>query len=192
MKHILIMNWDLVLLRGIIAILFGVAALVLPQVTVPVLVILFGAYTLVNGIVIAMMAIKDRTYESDWWVWLLAGLVSMAAGVVSFAWPGITAAILFYVIVAWAIVSGILEIVLAIQLRKVVKGEWLLALTGILSIVFGFLCIVQPAAGALTILWLLGIYPIVYGALQVALAVGLRSLADEIDHLFANHPAHTS
>jgi uncharacterized membrane protein HdeD (DUF308 family) len=192
MKHILSLNWDLVLLRGIIAILFGVATLVLPPITLVVLVTLFGAYALVNGLITSIMAIKDRKEQSDWGLYLLYGLVSIAAGVLTFVYPGITTISLFYVIVAWAIASGILEIMLAIQLRKVIKNEWWLVLSGILSVVFGILCIVQPVAGALSVLWLISVYAIAYGALLVVLAFRLRNVEVKIDNLLTNRPAHTS
>jgi len=192
MKHILSLNWDLVLLRGIIAILFGVATLVLPPITLVVLVTLFGAYALVNGLSTSIMAIKDRKEQSDWGLYLLYGLVSIAAGVLTFVYPGITTISLFYVIVAWAIASGILEIMLAIQLRKVIKNEWWLVLSGILSVVFGILCIVQPVAGALSVLWLISVYAIAYGALLVVLAFRLRNVEVKIDNLLTNRPAHTS
>jgi len=192
MKHILTTNWYLLLLRGILAFLFGIATLVMPAVTLVTLVALFGAYALVNGLITTVMAIKDRKANEDWWLWLLYGLVSVAAGVLTFVYPGITAVSLFYLIVAWAIASGVLEIVLAIQLRKVIEGEWLMVLGGILSVVFGVLCIVQPVAGALSVLWLIGGYAIVFGVLLVVLAFRLRNVADKIEQAFTNRPAHTS
>lgn len=192
MKHMLINNWDLALLRGIMAILFGIATLVLPGVTLIVLVVLFGAYAMIGGITTTIMAIKDRQVQSDWWLWLLLGFVSIAAGVVTFVWPDITAVSLFYVIVGWAIANGIVEIILAIGLRKVIENEWLLVVDGILSVAFGILCLFQPAAGALSILWLIGIYAIVYGVSLVVLALRLRKLESKVDQLFANPQAHTS
>jgi uncharacterized membrane protein HdeD (DUF308 family) len=138
------------------------------------------------------MSIKDRKSISDWWLWLLYGLVSIAVGVLTFVNPGITAVSLFYLIVAWAIASGVLEIVLAIQLRKVIEGEWLMVLGGFLSVVFGVLCIVQPVAGAMSLLWLIGGYAIVFGALLVVLAFRLRNVAVKIEQAFTSRPAHTS
>jgi uncharacterized membrane protein HdeD (DUF308 family) len=191
-KHILVTNWDLVLLRGIMAILFGIAALVMPAITLVVLVVLFGAYALISGVMNTIMAIKDRKEQHDWWLWLLLGLVSIAAGVLTFVWPGSTAISLFYLIVAWAITSGLMEIILAIQLRKVIEGEWLMLLNGILSVVFGIICTVQPVAGALSILWLISIYAIAYGTAMVVLAFRLRNLAAKAEQQFTNRPAHAS
>ena len=176
MKHLLASNWDMFLVRGILAILFGVATLLMPGITLVVLVVLFGAYALVDGIILSILAFKNRNYNADWWLMLLMGLVSIAAGVLTFAWPGITAASLFYVIVAWAIVTGISQVVYAIRFRKVIEGKWLLVLDGILSIAFGILLITQPIAGALAVLWLIGGYAIAYGVILTVLAFRLRNL----------------
>jgi uncharacterized membrane protein HdeD (DUF308 family) len=124
---------------------------------------------------------------------LLTGLVSVAAGVVTFVWPGITAASLFYVIVAWAVATGIFEVIYAIQFRKIIEGEWLLVLDGILSVAFGILLVAQPIAGALAVLWIIGVYGIAYGVMLVVLAFRLRNLdikfnAQQIEH----RPAHQS
>ena len=176
MKHLLASNWDMFLVRGILAILIGIATLVMPGITLIVLVLLFGGYALLDGIILSILSIKDRKYHPDWWLMLLTGLVGIAAGVVTFVWPGLTAVSLFYVIVAWAIVGGIFEIAYAIRFRKVIEGEWLLVLSGILSVVFGVLLIAQPVVGALTVLWLIGVYAIADGVTLVALAFRLRNL----------------
>ena len=192
MKHILVNNWNLLVVRGILAVLFGIGTLLVPGVTLVALVIMFGAYALVDGIVTSVMAIKDRQEQSNWWLWLLLGLVSIAAGVVTFVYPGITAISLFYLIVAWAITSGVLEVILAIELRKVIQGEWLLVLDGILSVVFGILLVAQPAAGALAVLWLIGIYAIAFGVTTLVLAFRLRKLAANIENRLPHLPGHTA
>lgn len=192
MKHILVNNWNLLVVRGILAILFGIGTLLVPGVTLVALVIMFGAYALVDGIVTSVTAIKDRKEQSNWWLWLLLGLVSIAAGVVTFVYPGITAISLFYVIVAWAITSGVLEVILAIELRKVIQGEWLLVLDGILSVAFGILLVAQPAAGALAVLWLIGIYAIAFGVTTLVLAFRLRNLAANIEKRLPHLPGHTA
>jgi uncharacterized membrane protein HdeD (DUF308 family) len=121
---------------------------------------------------------------------LLTGLVSIAAGVGTLVWPGITAVSLFYVIVAWAIVTGTFEVIYAIRFRKAIEGEGLLVLDGILSVGFGILLIAQPAAGALAVLWLIGVYAIAYGVMLVVLAFRLRNLAAKVDTLRTNLAAH--
>jgi uncharacterized membrane protein HdeD (DUF308 family) len=193
MKQMLVGNWDLVLVRGILAVLFGIATLLLPGITIIVLVVLFGGYALLDGVVLSIIAIKDRKYRSDWWLILLMGLVSIAAGVVTFVWPDITAISLFYVIVGWAIVTGVFEVIYAIRFRKEIEGEWLLVLDGILSVAFGILLISQPVAGALAVLWMIGVYAIAYGVLLVLLAFRLRNLESKLDaQRFDHRPAESS
>lgn len=193
MKHILASNWDMFLVRGILAILFGIATLVMPGITLIVLVLLFGGYALLDGVILSILAIKDRKYHPDWWLMLLTGLVGIGAGVVTLALPGITAASLFYVIIAWAITTGIFEVIYAIRFRKVIEGAWLLVLDGILSVIFGILLIAQPVAGALTVLWLIGVYAIAYGGMLVALAFRLHNLdVKENPQRVEHHPAHQS
>jgi uncharacterized membrane protein HdeD (DUF308 family) len=193
MKHLLASNWDMFLVRGILAILFGIATLVMPGITLIVFVVLFGGYALLDGVVLSILSIKDRKYHRDWWLMLLTGLVSIGAGIVTFVWPGITAVSLFYVIVAWAIVGGIFEIAYAIRFRKAIEGEWLLVLSGILSVVFGVLLIAQPVAGALTVLWLIGVYAIAEGVTLVALAFRLHNLDVKANpQPVKQHPAHQS
>jgi uncharacterized membrane protein HdeD (DUF308 family) len=191
MKSLLVSSWDMFLVRGILAILFGIATLLMPAITLVVLVVLFGAYALVDGVVLSILAFKNREQDSNWWLMLLTGLVSMGAGVVTFVWPGITTVSLFYVIVAWAIVTGIAEVIYAIQFRKEIEGEWLLLVDGILSIGFGILLMLQPVPGALTILWLIGVYAIAYGVMLVVLAFRLRSLESQVNaRQLDQRPAH--
>jgi uncharacterized membrane protein HdeD (DUF308 family) len=193
MKHLLASTWDMFLVRGILAILFGIATLLMPGITLIVLVVLFGAYALVDGIILSILAFKNRKNDSNWWLMLLTGLVSIAAGVVTFVWPGITTVSLFYVIVAWAIFTGIFEVLYAIQFRKEIEGEWLLVLDGILSVGFGILLIAQPIPGALAVLWLIGVYAIAYGAMLVVLAFRLRNLDVNANAPQPEHrPAHQS
>jgi uncharacterized membrane protein HdeD (DUF308 family) len=193
MKQLLVSNWDMFLVRGILAILFGIATLLMPGITLIVLVVLFGAYAFVDGTILSILAFKNRKNDSNWWLMLLTGLVSIAAGVVTFVWPGITTVSLFYVIVAWAIVTGISEVIYAIQFRKVIEGEWLLVLDGFLSVAFGVLLIAQPVAGVLTVLSLIGIYAIAYGVMLAVLAFRLRNLdvKDTAQQLEQRH-AHQS
>jgi uncharacterized membrane protein HdeD (DUF308 family) len=179
MKQLLASTWDMFLVRGILAILFGIATLLMPGITLVVLVVLFGAYALVDGVILSILAFKNHKNDSNWWLMLLTGLVSIAAGVVTFVWPGITTVSLFYVIVAWAIATGISEVIYAIQFRKEIEGEWLLVLDGILSVGFGILLIAQPIPGALAVLWLIGVYAIAYGVMLVGLAFRLRNLVKD-------------
>jgi uncharacterized membrane protein HdeD (DUF308 family) len=171
-------HWWAILIRGIAAILFGVLSFVLPGVTLAVMVLLFGAYAVVDGIfaLVAAARGRDRDLGTPWWALVLEGVLSIAAGIVTFAWPGLTTLVLVYVIGTWAIITGVLEVVAAIRLRKEITGEFWLALGGVASIVFGVLLYVLPAAGALAIVLWTGTYAIVFGAFLVGLALRLRNV----------------
>lgn len=171
----LVRNWWIVLLRGVVAILFGLCAFVLPGITLAALVLLFGAYALIDGILGVVTAIRRHGTTDRWWVLLVEGLVSFAAGVLTLLWPAITALVLLWVIAAWALVTGVLEIVAAVRLRKAITGEWLLVLGGIASLAFGILLVVFPAAGALAVVWWIGAYALLFGVLLVALAFRLHA-----------------
>jgi uncharacterized membrane protein HdeD (DUF308 family) len=168
-------NWWVLALRGLCAIIFGILAFVWPGVTLGVLVLLYGAYALVDG-VLAIIAALSKRQESGlpWWALLLEGLLGIAAGIVAFVWPGITALFLLFLIAGWAIVTGVFEIIAAIRLRKEIEGELWLALSGIVSIIFGVLLFARPGAGALTVVWLIGAYAIFFGIFLLALAFRLK------------------
>ena len=170
----------MLLVRGVIAILFGVLALVLsPAITLTFLVYLFGAYAAINGIAAAATALR-YTKEDGWALLLVEGILSILVGVVAFAWPGITALAFLYLIAAWAIVIGIMEVVAAFTLPLGTGREWLLGLAGVVSIIFGVLIAIRPNAGLVTLVWLLGIYAIVFGILYVVGYFQTRSLASSL------------
>jgi uncharacterized membrane protein HdeD (DUF308 family) len=162
-------------LRGIFAIIFGILAFMLPGVTFGVLVIFFGAFAFVDGIWAVVHGIRQK-----WLTLFLEGLIGIAAGVFTFFWLGITAFVLIYIIAAWAVITGVLEIGTAIRLRKAVKDEWLMALSGVISIIFGVFVAAHPRLGALAIIWIIGAYAIVFGVLFVILGFRLRRHADQI------------
>ena len=167
-------NWWAVALRGVVAIFYGVIALVWPGLTLEILVLLFGAYALVDGVFAIIASFTHRTGHDRWWVLFLEGLVGIAAGIITVLRPGLATLVLLFVISFWAIVTGVLEIVAAIRLRKEIQGEWMLALGGIASLVFGVLLLLFPAAGALTVAWLIGAYAIIFGAMLLGLGLRLR------------------
>jgi uncharacterized membrane protein HdeD (DUF308 family) len=169
-------NWWVLALRGVFAIIFGILALVWPLTALFMLVLLFGAYALVDGIFAVIAGISSIGHDRRWWAVLLEGLAGIIIGVLTFFWPGNTALILLYFIAAWALITGILEIVAAIQLRRVITNEWALALGGVLSIVFGVLLFLFPGTGALSLVWLIGAYAIIFGISLIILAFRLRGM----------------
>jgi uncharacterized membrane protein HdeD (DUF308 family) len=166
-------NWWLILLRGICAILFGVLTFIWPGVTLLTLVLLYGAYAFVDGVLAVWAALVVGKTDARWWL-LVIGLLGIAVGLVTVLMPGITALILLLFIAAWAIVIGVMQIIGAIRLRKEIDNEWMLIASGVLSVLFGVILVVQPGAGALGLLFVIGIYAVIYGVMLVSLALRLR------------------
>jgi uncharacterized membrane protein HdeD (DUF308 family) len=169
-------NWWTLLVRGIVAILLAVIAFSQPGTTVTALVWLWGAYALADGVFVVIASVRAAGQHQRWGMLLLQGLSGIAAGIIAFAWPAITALVLVYLIAAWAIVTGALEVAAAVQLRQVIKGEWLLALGGVLSVALGVLIAARPGAGLLAWVWVLGGFALLFGVLLLALAFRLRGI----------------
>lgn len=169
-------NWWLYLVRGIIAVLFGIMALLWPAITIGVLVILFGAYVLIEGVLAVGSSLRNHN-EKGWWILLLEGLAGIIIGIFTFFIPSLTAQILLLFIALWALVTGVLEIAAAVALRKDIQGEWILALSGIFSVLIGILLLASPGTGLLAIVWLIGLYAVVFGALLIYLGIKLRKPA---------------
>jgi uncharacterized membrane protein HdeD (DUF308 family) len=180
MSYQLSKNWWVVLLRGVLAALFGILVLVSPPLIVfETLVLFFGAYVLVDGVFAIVSCLTHRRQHQRWWVTLLEGIAGIMVGVITFAWPPLAALVLVLFFAAWSIVTGILELIAAVELRKEIKGEWLLALSGILSIVFGVLVYISPLIGMLTITWLIGAYALLFGITMIALSFSIRGVRAE-------------
>ena len=175
MVHTLKLNWWLLALRGLVAVLFGVLAFMWPGATLITLVWLFGAFALVNGILSLVLAAKTPKGYPKVGSLIFGGLLGILAGLLALVMPGITALGLLILIAAWAIVTGIMELVAAVRLRKIINNEWLLVLAGIASVVFGILLLFQPAAGALALIWLIGAWAFVFGTLLMILAFRMRN-----------------
>jgi uncharacterized membrane protein HdeD (DUF308 family) len=197
MFNLMTQNWWAMALRGLVAILFGIAAFMLPGVMLWALVMLFGAYALVDGIFALISAFRRdvrRDIRSErWWALLFEGFVGIVIGVLTFTWPKLTAMGLVYMIAFWAILTGALEVITAVRLRHAIRGEWLMALIGILSMAFGLLLALFPLAGALSLMWLVGAYAIAVGVLMIALGFKLRSLrypSGELPHARYAAPSH--
>lgn len=169
-------NWWLLALRGLAAVIFGVLAFAWPGATLITLVWLFGAFALVNGILSLAVAVKAPRGYPRFGSLILGGLLGILAGLLAFVMPGITALGLVILIASWAMLTGILEVIAAIKLRKEINNEWLLVLAGVVSLAFGVVLLLQPVAGALVLIWWIGAYALLVGILLVVLAFRMRNL----------------
>jgi len=175
MVNSLARNWWLVVLRGVLAILFGVLAFVWPAVTLLTLIVMFGVYAIVDGLVAIGTSFSRAKDSPRWWVFLVEGVINIGAGVIALLWPGLATLVLVYMIASWAVITGILEIAAAVRLRDEISNEWVLGLGGFVSIVLGVLLFLQPAAGGLAIVWIIAGYALIFGVLLVILGFRLRS-----------------
>ena len=180
MVEALARNWWALLIRGIAAVIFGILAFVWPGPTLLVIGILFGAYAFVDGVFAIVAAVRAAKAQERWWPFLLEGIVGLAIAAITFYDVGITLLALYITIAAWAFITGILEIVAAIQLRKTINNEWLLILAGICSILFGILMIWHPIAAALAIVWIIAAYAVVFGIIMIVLSFRLKRHADTL------------
>lgn len=166
--------WWALVLRGCAAIAFGVIAFAWPGITLQVLVLFFGAYALIDGILSVAAAVRAHGHSENWGLFLLQGLLGIGLGVLTWLAPGATAVAILLYMAAWALVTGVLEIVAAVRLRREIEGEVWLALGGLLSIAFGMLVLAFPLAGALGLIWLIGSYAVAFGICLVALGFRVR------------------
>lgn len=173
-------NWWVFALQGALAVLFGLLALVQPGIALDALVLLFAIWALVNGILAVIYSVGAAEAHEPWWPFVLTGILGIAAGLVTLRWPGITALTLLFVIAYWSIFTGIIQIVAAIRLRREVKGEVWLILGGIASVVFGVLLVLFPGSGALAVVWLIGIYAILFGGTLLMLGFRLREFMGHV------------
>lgn len=173
----LVRNWWAIGLRGAVAVVFGLILLAAPGVSLAFLVALYGAFMLIDGVLELVAAFrKAREPGGRWGSLVLLGVTSILAGLIAWFWPTITAVALLFLIGAWAIISGVLAILAAFELRKVIHGEFWMALSGALSVIFGVLVFGNPAAGAVALVWLIGVYAIFFGISLIALGFRLRAL----------------
>ena len=165
-------NWWTLLIRGILAVAFAIAAFAIPGLALSALVLAFGIWAALDGIFAIVSMFGPNAHHR--WVLLLEGIVGIAAAVVTFRYPFITALVLLFIIAWWAIITGVLEIVAAIQMRREISDEWWLIIAGAASILFGILLFLNPGAGALAVVWIIGLYAAVFGIVLIGLSLRLR------------------
>jgi len=176
MLDVLSRNWWTFAVRGIAAVLFGIVALAMPGIALVVLVFLFGAYALVDGVFALIGAVREAEAHNRWAHLLFVGIFGLLVGAITFFFWQITAFALLYLIAAWAVVTGILELVGAFELRRHLPGDLWWVLAGLASIAFGVLLILRPLSGALAVIWIIGLYAIIFGGFLIGLAFRLRDL----------------
>jgi uncharacterized membrane protein HdeD (DUF308 family) len=169
-------RWWVLLVRGLAAILLGICTIALPEVTLLVLRTLFGIFSIIDGVAAIILGFRGEADGTVWWTMVILGLLAVAAGVVAFAWPGVTLWVLATIIAISAILRGTFEVYAAIVLRKELDDEWILALSGLMSVIFGALIMFRPGAGLIAITLLIGAYMLAIGVFAVALALRLRMM----------------
>jgi uncharacterized membrane protein HdeD (DUF308 family) len=169
-------NWWVLLLRGVVAVLFGILAISRPGITLTLLVLLFGIYVLLDGLFALFAAAAGWSQRDDRWLLVLEGVIGIGAGFATFHAPALTTVALLFFIAVWALATGVLKIVAAIRLRKEMSGELWLVLSGVASVIFAFLVMMSPAAGALAMSWLIGWYAVMLGAMLIMLSLKLHRL----------------
>jgi uncharacterized membrane protein HdeD (DUF308 family) len=166
--------WWSFLFRGVLATLFGLVAILLPGITLEVMAILVGFFLVIDGLISFFVSIRGRGRGLKVGVLLLEGLVGIAVGVFTFVWPEITVLAVVLIVAFWAMVTGVLEIIAATILRDEIQGEWLLALSGVISILFSVILFVNPGVGAVAMIWMIGAYAIIFGVAMIFLGLRLR------------------
>ncbi len=167
-------GWWMFLLRGLAAIIFGILALVWPGLTLFVLIISFGIWIIFDGVIEIWNGFTNREGHDRWWVDILLGLAGIIAGILIISLPGVTAVVAMYYIGAWMVITGVLQIFYAIKLREEISGEWFLVLTGLLSVILGIIFFIFPGSGAVSLVWLIAIYAIVFGIILIIFSFRAR------------------
>jgi uncharacterized membrane protein HdeD (DUF308 family) len=188
MLELLCRRWWLVALRGGVAVLFGVLAIAWPSITVLALVLLWGAYTLVDGVASVAIGLSDRSAPGEHrWLYGLLGALGIVIGVLTFLWPTITTMALLVIIAVWAIIAGAMQIAAAIRLRKAIRNEWFLGLAGVASVVLGVLLILQPTEGAIALVIAIATFAVVWGVTLILFGFRLRLIGKTL-HTSAGTP----
>jgi len=181
-------GWQVLLARGIACVLLGMVALIWPGITLFTLIVLFGAFTAADGLAAIWLGFSTRSTGRVWWEMVLLGVCVLTAGLAAVALPGLTTVIVVYVIAISAIVRGVLEIAADIQLRKVIDDEWVLIISGALSILFGVVLFARPGEGAVAMVLLIGAWMIAIGSMFIGLALRLRGVSERLKSSVAGLP----
>ena len=170
-------DWWVFAIRGIAALVFGVLAFINPETTLTVLVFLFGAYVFVDGVALLVALVRgDAVARKHGWAVGVMGVLGIVAGVVTFVSPGLTALSLLYIVAFWAIATGTFQVIAAVALRKELDNEFWMALGGVASVVFGAVLIAFPGEGLISLVWLVGIWAVVFGVSSLGLAYRLHEI----------------
>jgi uncharacterized membrane protein HdeD (DUF308 family) len=184
-------DWWVFAIRGIAAIVFGVLTFIWPATTLTVLVFMFGAYVLVDGVALLVALVRgDKIARRHGWAVAIMGILGIVAGIVTFLWPGLTALSLLYLVAVWAIAMGTFQVVAAVALRRELEGEFWMALGGVATIVFGAFLVISPGTGLLSLVWLVGIWSVVFGVSSIGLAYRLHKLEAALPHPARHAAAH--
>jgi uncharacterized membrane protein HdeD (DUF308 family) len=182
MLEVLSRDWWVLTVRGVVAILFGLVAWIWPQMTVLALLLLFGAYALVDGAVLAGSAIRGGRSPARTWL-IGVGIVGILIGIMTLIWPAETGYVLLIIIASWAMVLGALQIATAVLLRKELPDEWFLIITGAISVIFGLLLFLWPAKSAIAVIWIIGLFALIFGVAMVTTSLRLRKLGRTLSQL---------
>ena len=179
MSVLLKRSWWALLLRGIFAVIFGIAAFVMPEMTAGLLAIIFGVAAVLEGIVLVVESLLNRF--DRWWLSLIGGLISIVAGGFAFLWPGMVVTIVIYIIAAKAFLVGLMEIMVAIRIKQFMQNEWMLTLAGVISIIFSIILFVKPQIGIIAIVSLIAIFALFFGIIMIFLAIKARAMGAELE-----------
>ena len=167
--------WWLLALRGVFAILFGIVILAWPALTIEVLVIIYGVFALVGGILSMIIGLFNIGKNSNWWVMFLEGVLGFVVGGIVLKWPAMSLLLLIIIIAFWAIISGIAQIITAFFVRQQIKNEWLMALSGLISLLFGLLLFSWPITGVVVLSWLIGFYALLLGIFLIVFGFQVKT-----------------
>ena len=170
----LVKNWWAFVIRGVLAILFGLVALFMPGVTMLSLVLVFAAYVIADGVFTIISAVRAAKQGDRWSFLALEGVAGIILGAAAAAMPAITVVVFVALVAAWALISGSFMLVAAFEI-EVDHGRWWLVLGGLASLVYGALLVIAPLIGALVLTWWIGAYAIVFGAMLLMFAFKLRA-----------------